>query len=63
MAEIKHRPVPHDHNAFLKKASKRKGFREAYEGLEEEYALARQTLSVCPEICTPQDLMGVSEDA
>ncbi|MHB8472820.1 MAG: helix-turn-helix transcriptional regulator [Gammaproteobacteria bacterium] len=45
MAELKYNPVPHDQKAFLKKASKRRGFREAYDALETEYALAREMLS------------------
>ncbi len=44
MADIKYKPVPHDHAAFLKKALKRKGFKKAYEDLKEEYALAREML-------------------
>jgi DNA-binding XRE family transcriptional regulator len=45
MADIKYKPVPHDHDAFLKKASKRKGFKKAYEELEEEYRLTREMLA------------------
>ncbi len=45
MAEEKYQPVRHDHEAFLKKAMQRKGFREAYEGLEEEYLLAKEMLA------------------
>ena len=45
MAELKYQPVHHDHEAFLKKAMKRKGFRRAYEDLEEEYTLEREMLS------------------
>jgi DNA-binding XRE family transcriptional regulator len=45
MAELKYQPVLHDHEAFLRKASKRKGFRKAYAELEEEYALSRAMLS------------------
>lgn len=45
MPKLKYRPVAHDHHAFLEKASKRKGFREAYDALEIEYALAREMLS------------------
>ena len=45
MPELKYEPVRHDHKAFLEKASKRRGFREAYEALEVEYALAREMLS------------------
>jgi hypothetical protein len=37
MAELKQVPVKHDHRAFLAKASKRKGFTEAYASLELEY--------------------------
>ena len=45
MAELKYQPVPHDHEAFLKKALKRKDFRESYENLEEEYMLIREMLA------------------
>ncbi len=39
MADLKYKPVSHDHEAFLKRASKRKEFRAASEDLEEEYRL------------------------
>lgn len=45
MAEMKFKPVAHNQEAFLKKASKRRGFREAYESLAVEYALAHEMLS------------------
>lgn len=45
MAELKYQPVPHDHEAFLKKALRRKDFREAYEDLDEEYTLIREMLA------------------
>ena len=45
MAELKYDPVKHDHKAFLDKASKRRGFRKAYDALEVEYALAHAMLS------------------
>lgn len=45
MAELKYDPVAHDHKAFLEKASKRRGFRKAYDALESEYALAHEMLS------------------
>ena len=45
MSEVKYEPVRHDHTAFLEKATKRSGFREAYAALEVEYALAREMLS------------------
>lgn len=45
MAEVKYQPVVHDHEAFLKKALKRKGFKDAYGELAEEYALVREMLA------------------
>src|SRR4030065_424184 len=45
MTNLKYDPVPHNQKAFLEKASKRRGFREAYAALEAEYALAREMLS------------------
>ena len=45
MAEIKYRPVRHDHEAFLKKARKRRGFSVAYDALAAEYAVAREMLA------------------
>lgn len=33
MAELKYRPVPHEQEAFLKRAQERMGFQEAYEEL------------------------------
>jgi DNA-binding XRE family transcriptional regulator len=44
MADLKYDPVSHNHEAFLEKASKRRGFREAYAALETEYALAHEML-------------------
>ena len=45
MADVRYKPIPHDHMAFLKKALKRKGFRKAYENLGEEYRLIREMLA------------------
>ena len=45
MTDLKFQPVHHDHKAFLEKASKRRGFSEAYEALEVEYALAHEMLA------------------
>lgn len=44
MPKTEYKPVAHDHEAFLKKALERKGFAQAYEGLEEEYKLVRELL-------------------
>ena len=45
MADLKYKPVPHNHEAFLKKASKRKAFREACEDMKEECRLTREMLA------------------
>lgn len=45
MAASEYRPVTHDHDAFLERALKRKGFREAYDDLEDEYLLVRELLA------------------
>lgn len=45
MADLKYSPVLHNHKAFLKRAIKRAGFREAYDELADEYAIVRQLLS------------------
>jgi len=45
MAEIKYKPIRHDHDAFLKKARKRRGFRAAYQALAVEYAVANEMLA------------------
>ena len=67
MSELDYKPVPHDHEAFLRKALKRKKFREAYEGLEEEYALAREMLSARSRSGLTQEavaeLMGTTKSA
>ncbi len=44
-SELRYEPVEHDHEAFLEKARKRKGFDEKYEELRDEYDLIRQMLS------------------
>ena len=67
MADIKYEPVPHDHEAFLVKARKRNGFREAYDGLEEEYLLVREMLSARAKSGLTQEavaeLMGTTKSA
>lgn len=45
MADMQYRPVAHDHEEFLKKALKRKGFGEAYQELADEYALVKELLA------------------
>lgn len=67
MAHVKYKPVPHDHEAFLKRALKRKEFRKAYEDLKEEYTLAREMLGARSRFGLTQEavaeLMGTTKSA
>ena len=67
MTDVKYKPVPHDHEAFLKKASKRKGFRKAYGDLKEEYTLIREMLGARSRFGLTQEavaeLMGTTKSA
>jgi len=67
MAELKHSPVRHNHKAFLEKARARKGFSEAYEGLELEYQVIDQLLKARTRAGLTQDavaeLMGTTKSA
>jgi len=67
MAELKYKPVVHDHESFLKKAQKRKGFKKAYEDLKEEYTLVREMLTARSKCGLTQEdvaiLMGTTKSA
>jgi DNA-binding XRE family transcriptional regulator len=67
MADIKYKPIAHNHEAFLKKVSKRKGFKKAYEDLEEEYRLTREMLAARSKFGLTQEvvaeLMGTTKSA
>jgi DNA-binding XRE family transcriptional regulator len=67
MDELKYQPIPHDHQAFLEKAMKRKGFRGAYEELAEECALVRELLAARIRAGLTQEtvaeLMGTTKSA
>ena len=67
MAELKFRPVPHDHETFLAKAHARKGFSEAYESLDLEYEVASQMLKARARAGLTQDVvaerMGTTKSA
>ena len=67
MADLKYQPVPHDHQEFLKKALKRRGFKRAYEESEEEYALVRAMLHARSRCGLTQEsvakLMGTTKSA
>lgn len=45
MDDLEYRPVSHDHESFLEKAMRRKGFGEAYHKLSDEYKLVRELLA------------------
>jgi DNA-binding XRE family transcriptional regulator len=67
MAELKYKPVAHDHDKFLAKAKNRKGFRKAYENLHEEYAIVREMLMARSKSGLTQEvvakIMGTSKSA
>ncbi len=67
MAELKFKPIRHDHKAFLAKASKRKGFDEAYDALALEYQVAGQMLKARSRAGLTQDAvaerMGTTKSA
>ena len=67
MADLSYKPVAHDHNAFLVRASKRKGFAEAYDALELEYQVANQMLKARSRAGLTQDTvaerMGTTKSA
>ena len=67
MAELKYKPVIHDHKVFLAKAEARKGFAEAYAALELEYQLAGQMLKARSRAGLTQDVvaerMGTTKSA
>jgi DNA-binding XRE family transcriptional regulator len=67
MANLKYTPVKHDQQAFLAKARARKGFTEAYDGLELEYRVADQLLKARARAGLTQDAvaerMGTTKSA
>jgi predicted XRE-type DNA-binding protein len=67
MAEQEHRPVAHDHDAFLARAMKRKGFAEAYAERADEYKLVRELLAARAQAGLTQEqvaaCMGTTKSA
>lgn len=67
MAELKYKPVRHNQDQFLAKASERKGFREAYESLALEYQVVHQLLKARARAGLTQDAvaerMGTTKSA
>ena len=67
MAELKYKPVPHDHEAFLAKARARRGFSAAYDALDLEYQVTDQLLKARSRAGLTQDAvaerMGTTKSA
>lgn len=67
MADLKYKPVSHNHEAFLTKALKRKGFKKAYDDLKEEFSLTREMLAARSRFGLTQEtvaeLMGTTKSA
>jgi DNA-binding XRE family transcriptional regulator len=67
MTELKYSPVTHDHKAFIAKANKRSGFKQAYDALELEYGVADQMLKARSRAGLTQDVvaerMGTTKSA
>jgi len=59
-SELKYEPVRHDHEAFLEKAGKRRGFSEKYEELGDEYNLIKQMLSARAKAGLTQEAVAES---
>ena len=60
MAEIDYSLVRHAHQEFLAKAAKQPGFRQAYDALEIEYALAREMLAARAPAGLTQEAVAAS---
>ena len=67
MADLKYKPVLHNHNEFLAAARRRPGFKDAYDSLELEYTVASQMLKARAKAGLTQDAvaerMGTTKSA
>ncbi|MBW6456399.1 MAG: helix-turn-helix domain-containing protein [Trueperaceae bacterium] len=45
MAELEYEPVTHDHETFLARARRRRGFQKASDALETEYQVANELIA------------------
>ena len=67
MADLKYKPVPHNHAEFLAAARKRPGFNDTYDILELEYNVASQMLKARAKSGLTQDAvaerMGTTKSA
>jgi len=60
MPDREYRPVVHDHDAFLARAMKRKGFAHAYAESAEEYELVRELLAARVKAGLTQEQVAAS---
>lgn len=60
MSEDGYRPVRHDHDQFLERARRRKGFSEAYASNADEYQLTRELLAARAEAGLTQEEVATS---
>ena len=67
MVELEHRPVVHDHEEFLARARRRRGFQVAYDELETEYQVANELIAARARAGLTQDVvaqrMGTTKSA
>ena len=67
MTDLKYEPVSHNQKTLIEKASKRRGFLEAYDALEAEYALVHEMLTARMRAGLTQeavaDRMGTTKSA
>jgi DNA-binding XRE family transcriptional regulator len=67
MADLKFKPVPHNHTEFIARARLQPGFSQAYDGLELEYGVASQMLGARTKAGLTQDAvaerMGTTKSA
>ncbi len=60
MSDDDYQPVRHDHDAFLERARRRKGFAEAYAANAREYELTRELLAARAEAGLTQEQVAAS---
>ncbi len=67
MAEPEHQSVVRDHEAFLARARRRRGFQKAYDSLETEYQIANELIAARARAGLTQDAvarrMGTTKSA
>lgn len=59
MTEIKYQPTRHDHDAFLRKARKRRGFQAAYKARAVEYGVAHEMLAARARAGLTQETVAI----